>query len=416
MDQALKQRLIGASILIALAVIFIPMLLDEPQPESASPTAMNIPPQPQPPTQTRRLPVVDDRAHSAANNRRDNDQLPVSAYQQAPAGDSSAADGPLDQGAGDAGLTKTKAIVPEFDLFPGRATAGQDAAPERHGAAAVPSGQRDDAGGGDGADNQDVSSGQQDSGTAASDKDTNAADGSPTTTDPTQNQVTTPGPGSGNNPDNDANQAVPVTPPTQTNNTILTPTPSSTTLDENSWALQVGSFSATENASRLGDRLRSMGFTPFMDTIYRGGSPLHRVRVGPFANQQAAVAASNRITAEITDVRPRPVPPGNVDITVGTAAAPAPEAERSQPDDDYDGDLARFSIQLGIFASEDNANRLLTRVRDVGYPAFVERMERSEGLRFIVKVGPLLTRRHATATRDRIERELGMKGIVQEYL
>lgn len=35
MDSALKQRLIGAAVLVALAVIFLPMLLDGPQPESA---------------------------------------------------------------------------------------------------------------------------------------------------------------------------------------------------------------------------------------------------------------------------------------------------------------------------------------------------------------------------------------------
>jgi DedD protein len=44
MDSALKQRLIGAAVLVALAVIFLPMLLDGPQPESTrEPVPLDIP-------------------------------------------------------------------------------------------------------------------------------------------------------------------------------------------------------------------------------------------------------------------------------------------------------------------------------------------------------------------------------------
>ena len=35
MEPALKQRLIGAAVLVALAVIFLPILLEGPQPETA---------------------------------------------------------------------------------------------------------------------------------------------------------------------------------------------------------------------------------------------------------------------------------------------------------------------------------------------------------------------------------------------
>ena len=36
MDAPLKQRLIGAAVLVALAVIFLPMLVDGPEPPSAT--------------------------------------------------------------------------------------------------------------------------------------------------------------------------------------------------------------------------------------------------------------------------------------------------------------------------------------------------------------------------------------------
>ena len=42
MDQALKQRLIGAAVLVALAVIFIPMLLEAPEPEATTRIASGL--------------------------------------------------------------------------------------------------------------------------------------------------------------------------------------------------------------------------------------------------------------------------------------------------------------------------------------------------------------------------------------
>ncbi len=47
MDRGLKERLVGAAVLVALAVIFIPMLLDDAPPGSGPISESNIPPQPE---------------------------------------------------------------------------------------------------------------------------------------------------------------------------------------------------------------------------------------------------------------------------------------------------------------------------------------------------------------------------------
>src|ERR1700752_999908 len=58
MDLSLKQRLLGAVVLIALAVIFIPMLLSGPAPQQTSETVnLAIPPAPDREFQNRVLPV-----------------------------------------------------------------------------------------------------------------------------------------------------------------------------------------------------------------------------------------------------------------------------------------------------------------------------------------------------------------------
>ncbi len=63
MDKVLKQRLVGAAILIALAVIFVPMLFDEgPEREALRDTAIELPPPPSDRREVRRLPLDPERA------------------------------------------------------------------------------------------------------------------------------------------------------------------------------------------------------------------------------------------------------------------------------------------------------------------------------------------------------------------
>jgi DedD protein len=65
MDTGLKQRLIGASVLIVLAVIFVPMLIDRPAPTTAD---VGLPTEPQPPADfgTRVVPLTPPTARPAA--------------------------------------------------------------------------------------------------------------------------------------------------------------------------------------------------------------------------------------------------------------------------------------------------------------------------------------------------------------
>jgi len=58
MDDALRQRLVGAAVIIALAVIFVPMLLDSPDESVRTQQVdLTIPPRTEPGVETRRLPL-----------------------------------------------------------------------------------------------------------------------------------------------------------------------------------------------------------------------------------------------------------------------------------------------------------------------------------------------------------------------
>ena len=59
MDEQLKKRLIGATVLVSLAVIFIPMLLESEPVLDNGITESNIPPQPQPVVAEAKLPTIE---------------------------------------------------------------------------------------------------------------------------------------------------------------------------------------------------------------------------------------------------------------------------------------------------------------------------------------------------------------------
>ena len=63
------------------------------------------------------------------------------------------------------------------------------------------------------------------------------------------------------------------------------------------WAVQLGSFSNAANAERLAADLRQQGFAAFLSKLGTGDGELHRVRVGPQANRQAAEAVAIQLSA-----------------------------------------------------------------------------------------------------------------------
>lgn len=54
------------------------------------------------------------------------------------------------------------------------------------------------------------------------------------------------------------------------------------------WAVQLGSFSNEANAERLAADLRQQGFAAFLSKLETGNGELHRVRVGPQRDREAA--------------------------------------------------------------------------------------------------------------------------------
>ena len=58
--------------------------------------------------------------------------------------------------------------------------------------------------------------------------------------------------------------------------------------NQSAWVIQVGSFSAADNASALRSQLRKAGFSVIIEDSKGKGSVIYRVRVGPFSRRPEA--------------------------------------------------------------------------------------------------------------------------------
>lgn len=61
------------------------------------------------------------------------------------------------------------------------------------------------------------------------------------------------------------------------------------------WAVQLGSFSAQENAERLASTLREQGYAAFLSQVQNDSGQLHRVRIGPQKDRESAEAIAAQL-------------------------------------------------------------------------------------------------------------------------
>lgn len=352
MDQALKQRMVGATVLIALGVIFLPIFIGgSNDPEVAiQDDEFLIPPQPQ----------------IANGNNQPGRRLPlVRPSPVAPAADDN--DAAVDLSSGEIRLPLPDEAMPQDS-----ANTEQD-------------------------DNSLLNPPETANNVASADS--NAADTDEPAT-AAQNEVDTP----------PATQTVAVLAPPPINEDPSPPVNSSSApvnLD-NRWRVQVASLGNPDNATRLINQIESLGFPAQSQIITSNGNTLHRVLAGPFFNEaeaNVAVAgirrADDRLNPQV--LRPENASQSNTDNDSTTNAANVASG------------LDRYAVQTGVFSSTDNAEALVERLNNAGYAAYSERIDSNGQSVFRVRIGPLLSESDASNIAARIERDLGVQGIVVDY-
>ena len=310
MDKALKQRLVGASVLIALAVIVLPMLLGG-RPDAGSPETQKIELPAQPPElsfETRRYPIGEQSPNGQSKARQDEPDLAIT---QLPAPRNPVAT-PMPSGPDARNGSNEVAIREQADAQdqPGGAPAhvvNEDSAElitavseqQSELAVAAPGGVSEGGrymvqvasfGAVENANN--LSSVLKDSGYAVSTDRIKSDVGvlhrvrvGPYAAEAQAHQVaqTLESTLSGVKPrvmDLQPDQAAQVT------------TPADPLVR---WVVQVGSFSSVANAEKLVASLRLDGLSAYQETVTSSGSEIFRVRVGPYLQREEAIRTERRV-------------------------------------------------------------------------------------------------------------------------
>ncbi|MCD9029444.1 SPOR domain-containing protein [Luteimonas sp. BDR2-5] len=316
MTPGLKQRLIGAAVLIAIAVIFLPMLVKGPAPESGLPDMpLRVPDAPAGQYRTVDLPLVAPApapeagvlgrdAPAPVATQPDSDALPT-----VDAGASAAPLPPTTAGGdyavhyaafasdadakailrqlGGAGLTGysepfTLNGKPAFRVRLGPYASRAEAETVRVRAAGVRS---------------DVSPR-----VVALDAGTDAAPARPATPAATAAQTPTPTPTPARQPPAQQPPAPAPATPAQPPATPAAPAPQPATpaaTADVGFIVQVGAFASAADATALRDRLRGAGITAFTDSVQTDKGRLTRVKAGPVASRAEAEQLKSRVNAAV---------------------------------------------------------------------------------------------------------------------
>jgi DedD protein len=241
MDNALKQRLVGASVLIALAVIVLPMLLGgRPDAGEQQVEPIELPARPDGvPFETRRFPLAD-----AGTTPQKQANPAAEEHQPAPEVDS-------------VQLPETVASTDQAELSQEASHLPEDAI---------------------------SAAGEQDTQNSSPTESDQAVEGLPSLA-----TVEIAESGKVNLP-----VAVPEVPASLQNQAA-----------GGRYAVQVASLGSAANAKRLQSDLEAKGFEVILDSIESDVGKLNRVRVGPFDSEAEATAAVKKIQTQVDGVSPR---------------------------------------------------------------------------------------------------------------
>lgn len=307
MDDRLKQRLLGAVVVVALAVIFVPELLKDPEESEETVANTEMPPRP-PQTfiepdedETVSLPLVTGSSSGEPPTAPDTQAslMPGPTDETLTSVESESAR-PIEPADGERTVTNAERgsialenpVKPETDtpgITPNAAAVGESDSPDAPAQASVSSG---------------VSSGVE----------LNAAPLPPGVTRPESNPATdqsltesSPAVTQPPNPDTAPTESITSSvdlPQVDLigqsgidNPSSVTPTDTTAMSQTGDWVVQAGSFSQQENANDLRDELIGQGFNAFVESSDTDGQTLYRVRIGPQSSRSQGESTLARLRA-----------------------------------------------------------------------------------------------------------------------
>jgi len=204
-----------------------------------------------------------------------------------------------------------------------------------------------------------------------------------------------------------------VTAPMAAATSVATPVASPATAAHGQYSLNLSAYASSASAQNLIQRVRGLGYPASGRNISQGGKQLTLVTAGPFESRAAAEAARLKITQTIpgapahlessasTPAQDDPAPAAK---PAGSAAAAAPAAGSSK--------AGGWAVQIAAMGSQADANALRDKLRANGFDGYVDTVNASGKQLWRVRAGPQTQRAEAVRIRDEIKTKMGVDGNV----
>ena len=149
-------------------------------------------------------------------------------------------------------------------------------------------------------------------------------------------------------------------------------------------------------------------------------APPAAARTEPARPAKPALAdAARPAPAKPTPAKPEPAKPEPAKVEAAKAAVAKTEAAKAAPAVATPKAPAAsgvgFAVQLGAFGAVDDANALRDKARAAGFSAFVEQVGTDKGPLNRVRVGPVATRDEAEKLKASVAARLGVSGMVRPH-
>ncbi|APG02511.1 hypothetical protein BJI69_00395 [Luteibacter rhizovicinus DSM 16549] len=184
-----------------------------------------------------------------------------------------------------------------------------------------------------------------------------------------------------------------------------------------SFTINLSAYADHSKADALVQKVRALGYPVSTAATNQAGKSLTRVTAGPFESRAAAEAARLKITAAApgapatlsskaeTQTADVPAPPKPV-------AAPAPAAATATVPA-APPRAGGFAVQVAAVSSEAEATRLRDKLRGAGIAGYVDSVASSAGAKlWRVRAGPQTQRDDAVRLKDQIKAKVGLDGVV----
>ncbi len=178
------------------------------------------------------------------------------------------------------------------------------------------------------------------------------------------------------------------------------------------YVLNLSAYANANSVDHLVRRVRGLGYPVLTRIITQAGKQLTLVTAGPFDSRTSAEAARLKITQTIPGVPAKLVEGlGHADSNIAAApakaaAAPTAAAPAAAPR------AGGYAVQLAALGSSAEANALRDKLRAGGFDGFVDTVNVGGRTLWRVRAGPQTQRADAERVRDQIKAKLGLGGNV----